>query len=184
MLPLDAGGDRDHFLDELGADQRREEAGARAGEEDAVLAGREAGLGLHPIEELDDLLGLAGVVPLIVLPGDLAVLHHHRLDGGGADVDAEILHLGRRHGPAHLLGDVQDGLGRGAGGGAVVRDLVGGLLHLRVRVQIGRTSSTVSPVRASTSSNSRWARFLASVRIIWQRESAWTSASPLISSGA
>jgi len=25
---------------------------------------------------------------------------------------------------------------------------------------------------------------LASVRIIWQRESAWTSASPLISSGA
>ena len=74
MQPLDAGRDRHHFLDDLAADQRRDEAGARAGEEDAVAAGGQAGLGLHPPEELDDLLGLAGVVPLVVLPGDLAVL--------------------------------------------------------------------------------------------------------------
>ena len=93
MLALDAGGHRHHFLDELGPGQRRQEAASRAGEEDTVLANGHARLGLHPPEELDDLLGLAGVVPLVVLPGDLAVLHHHRLDGGGADVDAEELHL-------------------------------------------------------------------------------------------
>jgi hypothetical protein len=92
MLALHAGGHRHDFLDELGADQRRQEAGAGAGEEDAILADRQAGLGLHPLKELHHLLGLAGVVALIVLPADLAIFNHCRLDGGGPDVNADELH--------------------------------------------------------------------------------------------
>jgi hypothetical protein len=92
MLLLDARRDGDDFLDELAADERRDESGTRAREEDAIRADRQAGLGLHPAEELDDLLGLAGVVSLIVLPCDLAVVRDDRLDGGGADVDAGELH--------------------------------------------------------------------------------------------
>jgi hypothetical protein len=95
MQLLDAGGDRHDLLDELGADQRGQEAGAGAGEEHAVAARREAGLGFHAAEELDDLLGLPRVVPLVVLPGNLAVLHCRRLDGGGPDVDADEFHSRR-----------------------------------------------------------------------------------------
>src|SRR4030095_8622089 len=73
-------------------DRGREYARPGAGEEDAVRAGRQAGLGFHAREELLDLLGLAGIVPMVALPAHLAVLHHHRLDGGGADIDADQLH--------------------------------------------------------------------------------------------
>src|SRR5262249_54474551 len=66
-----------------------------AGEEDAVLPGREGGLALHAAEELHDLLGLARVVPLVVLPEHAPVFHHHGLDRGGADVDADDPHAGR-----------------------------------------------------------------------------------------
>jgi hypothetical protein len=83
---------RHHLLDGLGAHQRRDEPGARAGEEDPVAPGREAGLRLHAVEELEDLLGLPRPVALVVLPARAAVLDHHRLDGGGPDVDADELH--------------------------------------------------------------------------------------------
>jgi hypothetical protein len=96
MLLLDAGGDGDDFLDELAPDQRRDEPRAGAGEEDAIGPGGETGLDLHPPQELDDLLGLLGVVALIVLPGDLAILDDGGLDGGRADVDADELHETRR----------------------------------------------------------------------------------------
>src|SRR3989442_311329 len=89
MQTLDTRRDRDHLLDELAADQRRDETGAGAGEKDAVAAGREAGFALHAPQELDDLLGLPGVVALVVLPADLAVLHHHRLHSGRAHVDGD-----------------------------------------------------------------------------------------------
>src|SRR2546428_9736328 len=92
MLALDTGGDGHDLLDELGAHLRRDEARTGPGEEDAILADRQPGLGLHPREELEDLLGLASVVPLVILPADLAVRHHHRLDGGGPDVDAGEFH--------------------------------------------------------------------------------------------
>src|SRR5207245_4359233 len=92
MLALHTGGDRHDLLDELGTHLRSDEAGAGTGEEDAILADRQTGFGLHRCEELEHLLGLAGVVPLVVLPADLAVLHHHRLDGGRADVDADEFH--------------------------------------------------------------------------------------------
>src|SRR5882724_5456979 len=92
MQALDARGHRHDLLDQLAAHEGREESGPGAGEEDAVAAGREPRLRFHPAEELDDLLGLAGIVTLVVLPAGLAVLDHHRLDGGGADVDADDLH--------------------------------------------------------------------------------------------
>src|SRR5438309_139942 len=83
----------DDRLEQAGADQRRQEAGSRAGEEDAVVARRQPGFGLHALEKFGDLLGLTRVVALIVLPADLAVLlDHRRLDGGGADVDADEVH--------------------------------------------------------------------------------------------
>ena len=41
VLPLHAGGDGDHLLDHLGADQRAEQARAGAGEEHAVAACRD-----------------------------------------------------------------------------------------------------------------------------------------------
>ena len=70
MEPLDARGDGDDLLDVLAPDQGRDEAGARAREEDPVDARRQAGLGLHAPEEVEHLLGLARVVPLVVAPGD------------------------------------------------------------------------------------------------------------------
>src|SRR5262249_16502739 len=92
MQSLDARGYRDDLLDQLAAHERGQEPGARAGEEDAIASGRQSGLGFHATEKLDDLLGLASVVALIVLPADLAVLDHHRLDGGGPHVDPDDLH--------------------------------------------------------------------------------------------
>ena len=91
VLPLHAGGDGHHLLDHLGAHQRTEETRARAGEEHAVAAHRDLRFLLHTAEELEDLLRLAGIVALVVLPEDLPVLHHQGLDGGGADVHADVL---------------------------------------------------------------------------------------------
>src|SRR6185369_7830106 len=181
MQLLDAGGDRHDLLDELAAHLRRDEAGAGAGEEHPVRPGAEAGLGLHALQELDDLLGLLGVVALIVLPGDLAVVDHRGLDGRGADVDADELHETRR--------PIWRATCRTSLAAVPAASPSCGIRYVAFFIsgcacRYARTSSTVSPARASASSNSRWARFLASVRIIWQRDSAWTSASPLISSGA
>ena len=66
---------------------------------------------------------------------------------------------------------------------AVARHAVGGASHLG-RLRALSAAPRVLPVRSRTSSYSFCARFFASVRIIWQRDSACTSASPLISSGA
>src|SRR2546428_2244713 len=82
-------------MDQLAAHERCEEPGPGPGEEDAIATGRESRLRFHPAEELDDLLGLAGVVALVVLPAGLAIRDHHRLDGGGADVDADEFHARR-----------------------------------------------------------------------------------------
>src|SRR5262249_15565474 len=92
MQLLDARGDGHDLLDVLAAHHRREEARARAGDEDPVDAGRQAGVGLHPPEELEDLFRLTGVVPLIVAPGDAVLVDHDGLDGGGPAVDAGELH--------------------------------------------------------------------------------------------
>ena len=115
VLPLHAGGDGHHLLDHLGAHQRTEETRARAGEEHAVAAHRDLRVLLHAAEELEDLLRLAGIVALVVLPdylswppslrsGSISIsarlafgcvspnFDHQRLDGGGADVHADVLH--------------------------------------------------------------------------------------------
>ena len=86
------GGDGDHLLDELAAAEGRDEARARAREEDAVAARHHARLGLHALEELVHLLGLARVVALVVLPRRLTVLHDDGLHRGGADVHADYFH--------------------------------------------------------------------------------------------
>src|SRR3989441_169240 len=205
MLALDARGDGDDLLDELAAHQRSDEPGAGAGEEDAVRADCEAGLGLHALQKLEHFLGLAGVVPLIVLPGGFAVgTYHNGLDRGGADVYADCLTGGER---VPLLPQTPPPFGRVAGlfrahrrpiffatWRTVLAAVAAAVPSCGIRYvaflisgwawRYARTSPSVRRVRCRASSNSRWARFLASVRIIWQRESACTSASPLISSGA
>jgi hypothetical protein len=109
---LHARRDGDDLLDQLAAGERRQEPRARAGEEDAIMPGDDTALALHPLEELEHLLGLAGIVPLVVLPGDAAVLHDHRLHGGGADVHPDQLHQARPP-PASGPGrDVQHEVGR------------------------------------------------------------------------
>src|SRR5262249_22279313 len=92
MLLLDARGDGDHFLDHLAAHERGDESGAGAGEEHAIAPGDEPGFGLHPAEELVDLLGLLGIVPFVVLPRHPAVPDHDRFDCRRAYVDADELH--------------------------------------------------------------------------------------------
>jgi len=85
--------DRHHLLHELGPQQRGDQAGAGAGDQDAIDPGREAAFGLDALQKLQHLFGLFGVVALVVLPqhGAAAVVEQ-RFDGGGAHVEAEPLH--------------------------------------------------------------------------------------------
>ncbi len=102
MQLLDGGGDRNHLLHELGADEGPQQPGTGAGEEDPILAGGEAALAFHAREKFEDFLRLARVVALVVPPAHRAILHQHRLDGGGSDVDSDQFH--------------DDGLGSGTQG--------------------------------------------------------------------
>ena len=63
---LDRGRDRDHFLDVLAAEQRGGPTRPGAGDEDAIAARRQSVIGLESGQELEHLLGLAGVVALVV----------------------------------------------------------------------------------------------------------------------
>src|SRR5262249_20237877 len=85
-------------------------------------------LPLHAPEELEDLLGLAGIVALVVPPAHLAVLDEHGLDGRGAHVDGHELPAGRGRLLPHRRGrgggrqvpgwprpGQRDGVARGAG---------------------------------------------------------------------
>src|SRR5262249_29286205 len=83
------------FLPHPAAQQRREHARAGAGEEDAVAPRREAALGLHAPEELEHHFRLLGVVALVILPADRAVLADGGLDRGRSDVEPD-----RQHGRA------------------------------------------------------------------------------------
>jgi hypothetical protein len=105
MQFLDRGCDRDDFLHELAADQRRKAPGARAGEVDPVDAGTDAAFGFDAAEELEHHLGLARVVALVVAPQAAAVLHHDRLDGRRADVHPDELdrRIDRRRVPVALV---------------------------------------------------------------------------------
>jgi hypothetical protein len=84
--------DRHHLLDELAADQRCNEAGAGAGQEQVVALRREPAVRLDAAQELEHHLGLLGVVALVVLPQRLAVARDHRLDGRRADVESDGEH--------------------------------------------------------------------------------------------
>src|SRR5690242_7733840 len=80
-------GDRDDLLNDLAADERRDEAAARPGEQDGVAPGREPAFALEPPQEVEHLFRLTRVVALITLTNDALVLDQHRLDGGRAYVD-------------------------------------------------------------------------------------------------
>ena len=72
-------------------------------------AGREADIGFHPPQELQDFFGLSRFVTLIVLPDNVlgALVHGHRLDGRRAHVDADQeSHSSPTHAAVHHIGDV------------------------------------------------------------------------------
>jgi hypothetical protein len=70
---------------------RRDAAAARARDEHAAAAGRDAQVVLEPLQELERLLGLLRLVPLVIRPRDRVGerIHGHGLDGRGPDVDAD-----------------------------------------------------------------------------------------------
>ena len=74
--------DRNDLLDNLAADQRRDQPAAGAGEQHEVAAALQAAFALHAQQEFQNLFRLPRMVPLIVLPQHLVVLDEHRLDGG------------------------------------------------------------------------------------------------------
>src|SRR5262249_40082222 len=141
----------------------------------------EAALGLHAPEELEHHFRLLGVVALVVLPANLAVLADGRLDRRRSDVEAydeivepvePVQHEARCSAKLAAVPAATPACGT-----LYVPDRISGVVR-------DASAPAEIPMRSSTSSYSRCARFFASVRIIWQRDSACTSASPLISSGA
>src|SRR5262249_15601468 len=123
-------------------------------------------------------LRLLGVVALVVFPAHLAVLTDRGLHRRRSDVEAHdepVEHVQHEARCSAKLAAVP-----------AARPECG-TLYIPVRIGGGSRAASASadiPMRFITSSYSRCARFFASVRIIWQRDSACTSASPLISSGA
>ena len=96
---LDGKGDGVDFLDELGADQGSDAPAAAAGKKHARFAGADAGVGFHPLQELQTLLGLLGVVALVVAPDDLLRFDFHddRLHRRGTDIQTDNQVLRTRH---------------------------------------------------------------------------------------
>ena len=81
--------DRHHFLHHLAAYERSNNPGARASKENAIAARRKPVLRLQQAEELQDLLGLAGVVALVRLRQHVATRgRQHVLAGGAAHVQS------------------------------------------------------------------------------------------------
>src|SRR5580765_358941 len=70
---------RRDFLHKLGADLFRDPCAARSGHEDARVVPIDPGLGFHPLQELQRLFRLLGLMPLVVLPQCLI--------GGSVDYD-------------------------------------------------------------------------------------------------
>src|SRR5262249_26207456 len=87
-------GERDgvDLLYELRADAGGQTAPARPGDEDPEPIVGDRKLGLDAGEKLERLLRLLGVVPLVVRPEDGVSdrVDDHRLDGGRADVEADV----------------------------------------------------------------------------------------------
>jgi hypothetical protein len=73
MELFNSGSDGDNFLDDLSADEGRDETSARAGEENAVLLRSETMVGLQACEEIEDFFCLFCVVAFIGLGNELAV---------------------------------------------------------------------------------------------------------------
>ena len=89
---FDREGDRGDFLHELGAHQIGKRTSTRAGDEDAAVVRSNADLLLHALEKFQQLFGLFGLVPLVVLPDDFI----------GFSVDNDCLH--RRRADIHADG--------------------------------------------------------------------------------
>ena len=118
----------DDFLHQLAADERRDEAGARPGQTDAIAPRPQTAVLFHAREEREHHLGLLRVVPLVVLPADGAVLPQHRLHRRRADVESDD-HASARL-PAARCRRVREIRGR-TGGGAQSWHAVGGPPHRR-----------------------------------------------------
>src|SRR6516165_3026518 len=83
------------FLDELAAQQRRDESRSRSGAKNAVAAGAKPALRFHAVEKIEHGLGLSRAVTPIIPPDNLVVSDENRLDGRRADIDAGDLHDAR-----------------------------------------------------------------------------------------
>ncbi len=79
-----------HLLDELGPDQLREHGSAGPGGEHPPVAGPEARFPLHALQEIEQGLQLARLVPAVVLPQDRVGFRigHHGLDRCGTHVNS------------------------------------------------------------------------------------------------
>ncbi len=84
MKLFDGEGDGVDFLHKLRADHLGDIAAAGSCHEDARVVGRDSGLCFHAAQKLEDLLGLARLMALIVLPQRLVGdgVDDDRLDGG------------------------------------------------------------------------------------------------------
>src|SRR2546430_1456212 len=81
---------RRDLLNELGADLLGNAPSPRTGQEHASVVAANAGVLLHPLEELQCLFPLLGLVPLVVLPEDFigGRIDNHGLYGGRTNIDS------------------------------------------------------------------------------------------------
>ena len=110
----------------------------------------------------------------------------HGATGAGAGRPApRAPRPGASRAPApEALGDVQHDVGGGAGRDPRPRDTVGREPHRRVRFQVGANVLGRQAGALEDLVELPLGPLLGLVEYIWQRDRAWTSASPLISSGA
>ena len=81
---------RRDLLNELGADLLGNAPSPRTGQEHASVVAANAGVLLHPLEELQCLFRLLGLVPLVVLPEDFigGRIDNHGLYGGRTNIES------------------------------------------------------------------------------------------------
>ena len=85
-----------HFLDKFRADHLGDGATTRTCDEDACISRGHSRVLFHAAQELEDLLRLARLMTLVVLPDRLVgrCINHNRLDSCGTYVEAnqKLLH--------------------------------------------------------------------------------------------
>jgi hypothetical protein len=97
MKLLDGRGHRNHFLNDLSSNQRRNETRARSSEENAVLLRGEFVVVFQPREKIQDFFRLFGVVAFVSLGEQLTFgRDEDEFAGGAANVDPASFTSARR----------------------------------------------------------------------------------------